>query len=156
MRIILNRILLKLIGFIEVFGGLWGISIMLYRMADVLDNFRVLFYMLLYLLPFILSLIAGILLLQKKRSGIDLSLAVQALQIPYFAVAGWYYSFISGALLGVRVSFFEKATHYSFNFLAGGYCQIQNGLPEGISAFGINIFAIILLIILVRQKNSKN
>ena len=129
---------------------------MLYRMVDVLDNFRFLFYMLLYLLPFILSSTAGILLLRRKKGGIDLSLAVQLLQVPYFAAAGWYYSFISGALIGIRVSFLEEVTHYSFNFLVGGYCQIQNGLPEGISAFGINVFAVLLLIILVRQKYSIN
>jgi len=151
----LNRTLLKVIGGIEILGGLWGIAVMFYRMVDVLDNFRFLFYMLLYLLPFILSVIAGSLLLREKRGGVDLSLAVQLLQAPYFAAAGWYYSFISGALLGVRVKFSEEATHYSFNFLVGGYCQIQNGLPEGITAFGINIFAVLALAILIRQKYGK-
>jgi len=150
-----KQILLKLIGGIEIFGGLWGVAVMLYRMASVLDNFRVLFYMLLYLLPFFLSIIAGIMLLRGKRGGIDLSLGVQLLQIPYFAAAGWYYSFISGALLGIRVTLLDGVTHYSFNFLLGGYCQIQNGLPEEIRAFGINILALALLVILARQKYKK-
>ena len=129
---------------------------MLYRMAAVLDNFKFLFYLLLYLLPFLLSIIAGSLLLYQKKGGVGLSLAVQLLQIPYFSALGWYYSFISGALLGIRISFLEGTTHYSFNFLAGGYCQIQNGLPEGITAFGINIFAVILAVILASKSRQKS
>jgi len=64
-------------------------------------------------------------------------------RLPYFALAGLYYSFISGILAGIRISFLEESTHYNFNFLFGGYCQIQTGLPAEVLAFGINLFAVI-------------
>ena len=138
----MNRLLLQLIALLEITGGLWGLTIMFYRMGNVLDNFKFLLFLLLYLLPFILSLCAGILLWKQKSIGLTLSLVLQLLQIPYFALSGLYYSFISGVLAGIRISFLEGMTHYNFNFLFGGYCQIQTGLPIGISAFGINLFAV--------------
>ena len=140
----MNRLILQLIAVLEIVGGIWGLSIMLYRMANVLDNFKFLLFILLYMVPFILSLCAGILLWKQKSIGLTLSLVLQLLQVPYFAFAGLYYSFISGVLVGIRISFLEGLTHYNFNFLFGGYCQIQTGLPIGISAIGINIFALVV------------
>lgn len=140
----MNLLLLKLIAAIEIFGGIWGLSIMLYRMTHVLNNLKFVIFMLVYLIPFSLSIIAGILLLKKSGAGLNLSLVVQLLQIPYFALSGLYYSFISGMLLGIRISFLEGMKNYNFNFMLGAYCQIQTGLPVGISAFGINIFAVIV------------
>lgn len=148
----MNRLLLQLIALLEIVGGIWGLSIMLYRMANVLDNFKFLLFLLIYLVPFITSIIAGILLFKKKTAGLNLSLVIQLLQIPYFALAGLYYSFISGVLAGIRISFLEGMTHYNFNFLFGGYCQIQTGLPGEISAFGINIFAGVMFSFLLLNK----
>ena len=108
--------------------------------------------MLMYLAPFIVSIIAGILLFKQKTTGLNLSLVIQLLQIPYFALAGLYYSFISGILAGIRISLLEGITHYNFNFLFGGYCQIQTGLPGEISAFGINIFAAVIFSFLLLNK----
>ncbi|MFK5925667.1 MAG: hypothetical protein QM483_03455 [Desulfuromusa sp.] len=148
----MNRLLLQLIAILEIIGGVWGLSIMLYRMANVLDTFKFLLFMLLYLVPFIISIIAGILLFKQKTAGLTLSLVIQLLQIPYFALAGLYYSFISGVLAGIRISLLEGITHYNFNFLFGGYCQIQTGLPVEISAFGINIFAVVTFSFLLIYK----
>ncbi|RLB72528.1 MAG: hypothetical protein DRH06_03850 [Deltaproteobacteria bacterium] len=145
----MKRLFLQLIAILEIVGGIWGLSIMLYRMGNVLDNFKFLLFLLLYLLPFIFSLCSGILLWKQKSIGLTLSLVLQLLQIPYFALAGLYYSFISGVLAGIRISFLEGMTHYNFNFLFGGYCQIQTGLPIGISAFGINLFAVITFVFLL-------
>lgn len=125
---------------------------MLYRMANVLNNLKFVIFLLLYLIPFALSILAGVFLLKNKAAGLNLSLVVQLLQIPYFALTGLYYSFISGILLGIRISFLEGATHYNFNFLFGGYCQIQTGLPAEIAAFGINIFAVMVFGFLLYNK----
>ncbi|MCD6581733.1 MAG: hypothetical protein J7K90_08015 [Desulfuromusa sp.] len=140
----MNLLLLRLIAAVEIFGGVWGIVIMLYRMANVLDNLKFVIFLLLYLIPFTLSILAGVFLLKNKVAGLNLSLFVQLLQIPYFALTGLYYSFISGILLGIRISFLEGTTHYNFNFLFGGYCQIQTGLTAEFAAFGINIFAVVV------------
>ena len=151
----MNRLLLRLIAILEITGGVWGLSIMLYRMANVLDNFKFLLFILLYMLPFIVSLCAGMLLWKQRSIGVTLSLVLQLLQILYFAIAGVYYSFISGVLIGIRISFLEGLTHYNFNFLFGGYCQIQTGLPVEISAFGINIFAVVAFVILLSNSVKK-
>ncbi len=148
----MNRLLLRFIAILEIIGGIWGLSIMIYRMANVLDNFKFLLFLLIYLVPFIISIIAGILLFRQKTAGLNLSLIIQLLQIPYFALAGLYYSFISGVLAGIRISLVEGMTHFSFNFLFGGYCQIQTGLPNEISAFGINMFAVVMFSFLLLNK----
>lgn len=139
---ILHLLLLRVIATIEIIGGVSGSVIMFYRMTSVLDNLKFAIFLLGYLLPFILSIIAGILLLKKRVTGLNLSLLIQLIQIPYFALNGLYYSFISGLLLGIRISFQEGMNNYNFNFMVGGYCQIQTGLPVEILAFGINIFAV--------------
>ena len=153
----MNILLLRLIAAIEIFGGTWGLVIMLNRMTSVLDNLKFAIFLLGYLLPFVLSIIAGILLLKKRVTGLNLSLLIQLLQIPYFALNGLYYSFISGLLLGFRISFQEGMNNYNFNFMVGGYCQIQTGLPVEILAFGINIFAVatfsFLVFIKLTRKN---
>ncbi len=128
---------------------------MLFRMFDVLDNLQFIIYMLIYLIPFTLSLIAGALLIKRQKAGLNLSLAVQLLQTPYFALNGLYYSFISGLLLGVRVSFLEGIQNYNFNFSFGGYCQIQTGLPQEITAVGINVFALIAFCFLLVNRLKK-
>ena len=144
----MNLILLRIIAAIEILGGVWGLLIMFYRMFQVLDNLKFVIFLLLYLIPFALSVLAGILLLKDKTAGLNLSLVVQLLQIPYFTLSGLYYSFMSGLLLGVRISFLEGMKNYNFNFLLGGYCQIQTGLPADITVFGINIFALLVFVFL--------
>ncbi len=130
---------------------------MLYRMLDVLDNLQFIIYLLIYLVPFIFSILAGIQLLKKRTSGLNLSLAVQLVQVPYFAFNGLYYSFISGLLLGIRVSILEGMKKFNFNFSIGGYCQVQTGLPVELTAIGINVFALITFCFLLgnRIKNIK-
>ena len=142
------NLLLKLIAAIEIFGGSWGLVIMTYRMTHVLDNLKFVIFLSVYLIPFILSIIAGVLLWKNKAAGLNLSLVVQLLQIPYFALNGLYYSYISGLLLGIRISFLEGMKNFNFNFSLGGYCQVQTGLPPTITAFGINIFAVIVFVFL--------
>jgi len=148
----MNILLLRLIAAIEIFGGTWGLVIMLYRMTQVLDNLQFIIFLLLYMIPFALSILAGILLLKNKETGLILSLVIQLLQIPYFALSGLYYSFISGLLLGVRISFQEGIKNYNFNFTLGGYCQIQTGLPVEFQALGINLFAVSLFGFLLFNK----
>ncbi len=148
----MNLLLLRFIAVIEILGGVWGLLIMLYRMTHVLDNLKFVLFLLFYLIPFALSILAGILLLKNKMAGLNLSLVVQLLQIPYFTLSGLYYSFMSGLLLGVRISFLEGMTNYNFNLLLGGYCQIQTGLPVEITLFGINIFALLVFVFLFFYK----
>lgn len=151
----MNRLFLRIIALVEIFGGIWGLSIMAYRMINVLDNLKFLIFLILYFIPFFLSIVAGMLLFKQKTAGLNLSLTIQLLQIPYFALIGLYYSFISGILLGVRIRLLEGITHYSFNFNIGGYCQIQTGLPTEITAFGINIFAALAFSFLLFTKLKK-
>lgn len=127
---------------------------MLYRIAHVLDNLKFVIFLLLYLIPFALSILAGILLLKKTVVGLNLSLVIQLLQIPYFTLSGLYYSFISGLLLGVRISFLEGMKSYNFNFIMGGYGQIQTGLPVEITALGMNVFAVVAFGFLLFNKLS--
>ncbi len=148
----MNLLLLKVIAAIEIFGGVWGFVIMLYRLTNILDSLKFIIFLLVYLIPFALSVLAGILLWKKKVAGLNLSLVVQLLQIPYFALSGLYYSFISGVLLGIRINLLEGIKNYNFNFMLGGYCQIQTGLPLDIAAFGINIFAVVIFIFLLVKK----
>lgn len=148
----MNLLLLRFIAVIEILGGVWGLLIMLYRMTHVLDNLKFVLFLLFYLIPFALSILAGILLLKNKMAGLNLSLVVQLLQIPYFTLSGLYYSFMSGLLLGIRISFLEGMTNYNFNLLLGGYCQIQTGLPVEITLFGINIFALLVFVFLFFYK----
>jgi len=122
--VVLN-LLLKFIAAVEIFGGCWGLVIMIYRMTHVLDNLKFVIFLLVYLIPFILSIIAGVLLWRNKAAGLSLSLVVQLLQIPYFTLNGLYYSYISGLLLGIRISFLEGMRNFNFNISLGGYCQVQ-------------------------------
>ena len=100
-----------------------------------------------------LSVLAGILLFQMKKIGKSISIVLHVLQIPVFIVAGVKYLVSLGLSLSVYFMVAEKAI--GFKFFVGP--QFSLGIGYDGLMLGINIFAIILLILFAKvQVNSSS
>ena len=114
-------------------GGLYAVLVCIFVLAIV-------FYS--------LSILAGILLFQMKQIGKSISIILHALQIPVFIVAGVEYLISLGLSLPIYFTLVGKTIGFKFNLFIGP----QFSLAIGSDGFmlGLNVFAIILLILFMK------
>jgi len=142
----------KIIGWYEIIGGIVGVLItfgLLLRLS-VLNNLVVTMISLIFVALYLMSCLAGFLLLQDKKSGYYLSMIVQAFQFPQFVIQGIVYTFIAGSqftvqwMQGIDTVFKTKIGLFSeFNF----YIQ----LDSNVTLIGINFVPIVIISILIKQ-----
>ena len=114
-------------------GGLYAVLLGIFALAIV-------FYS--------LSVLAGILLFQMKKIGKSISIVLHALQIPVFIVAGIEYLVSLGLSLSVYFTVVGKTIGFKFNLFIGPKFSLAIG-SDGFM-LGLNIFAIILLILFAK------
>ncbi len=146
----------KIIGWYEMVGGIVGIMITfgLLLRINLLNNLVLTMIFSIFVALFLMSCLAGYLLLQDKKSGYYLSLIVQAIQFPQFVVQGVAYTFIAGSqftiqwMHGLNTAFNAKFGLFSeFNFF------IQSGYP--ITLIGINFVPIVIIYVLIKQMKQR-
>ena len=106
-----------------------------------------------------LVIVAGLLLSNRKQSGKNLSIIVHAIQIPVFAIGGIRYLVsLSGTSWLLLAGYKAHELSVGF-FFSSGASEFFNKLrsheeffsfPSGLSVVGINILAIILLILFAK------
>lgn len=129
----------KLISIYEIIGGVLGLIITMFMLifsAMSVKEINAPILILIVIVLYILSLVAGICLLKKKQKGIILSIVVQIFQIPYIVTSSFTYIFIAGLQLGGNVAFLSKMSkitamiYLGINFIPiliiGYFIRIKN------------------------------
>lgn len=137
----MRTILFRLIGILEVAGGLYGVTAMLRRLLPFGSTHDSLVAVIgLVLFGFVL--VAGVLLLEGSERGIRLSRWAQLLQLPLIATPVFSYALHSGAFLDVfatlqaspRLSLDWHVATHGFGLAVAG---------PSISRIGINLLALL-------------
>lgn len=144
----------KIIAGFEIFGGLYGACFTIIIILNkYINQQQYNSFAILSLLPFVLSLIAGIFLWRRSRIGLNLSIILQAIQTMQISINKLFYLFYSGLNFAIGVAGdkfgFDLAIGSNFHFL-----YYKTGLPPNLMR--INLFAIFAVIYLLRMKNIKN
>ncbi len=92
----MRTFLFRLIGILQIGGGLFGLVAMLQRLYPGRISMAA-FIALLGAIVFILAIIAGVLLLENREAGVRLSRLVQLLQLPIVATPWFSYALHIGA-----------------------------------------------------------
>ncbi len=147
----------KAIALIEIIGGLSGIGLTFYVMINTeADVFTKLLFGGLAFAPFLISIVAGLLLWRNHAAGAVLSMIVQAVQVPKFSFPGVMYLFYSGVDAGTLLTWpgpgQEVRLHFAVNF--GGNVRRHIGEHEDGLLLGLNIFALFAFFYLLKLVRS--
>jgi len=100
------------------------------------------------LLVYALSILAGVLLWSDRQYGIGMSLFIQGIQIPYLVSPILTYLVYAGMKLAVLVS--GLRLEFEYHLGSGWYISVLE--EDARWAFGVNVFAILMIVALVRAK----
>lgn len=137
----MRTILFRLIGILEVAGGLYGIAVMLRRLLPFGASHANLVAVI-GLAVFIFVLLAGVELLGGSERGVRLSRWAQLLQLPLIALPVFSYGLHSGAFVNVFATL--QATPrlaLDWNFGSQGFVLATAG--PAVSRLGINLLALL-------------
>ncbi|MEO6799989.1 MAG: hypothetical protein ABI178_08630 [Rhodanobacter sp.] len=133
--------LFRLIGVLEVAGGLYGVAAMLRRLLPLGSTHDSVIALIgLALFGFVLA--AGVQLIDGSESGIRMSTWAQLLQIPLIATPVFSYALHSGAFVDVLVTL-HSTPHLGIDWKLGtqGFALAVAG--PSVSRLGINLLALL-------------
>ena len=137
MRIILFR----LIGILEVAGGLYGVAAMLRRLLPLGSTHDSTIALIgLVLFGFVLA--AGVQLIDGSERGIRMSLWAQLLQVPLIATPVFSYALHSGAFVNVFVTL-HNTPRPGIDWSLGSQGFILAVAGPSVSRLGINLLALL-------------
>ena len=137
----MRNFLFRLIGILEIAGGLYGVIEMVRQLLPLGTTQHSLFA-LLGLLLYGLVLIAGVLLLEGSERGIRLSGFAQLLQLPLIATPMFSYALHSGAFLNVYATVqMAPRLGLDWHFGSQGFALALAG--PAVSRLGINLLALL-------------
>jgi hypothetical protein len=148
----MNKALLRLISGLEVIGGVGGLVIL----AKQIPAFRVEINVIL-LAPiaigiYLMSLVAGLLLLREHRAGRIASIIVQAIQLPKLVSPLLVFMFSFGFDFYPFIVVARGVSRVEAEFRLFAFYNLYLNRPEMPVAFGVSIPAIAFLIVLLRYK----
>ena len=137
--------LFRLLGVLEISGGLYGLGAMLRQLLPLGSTWGSL-YAILGLALFAFVLVAGVHLVAGQESGVRLSRLAQLLQLPLLATPMLSYALHCGAYINIYTTFSLARPWLDWNFATQGLALALDG-PA--SAFiGINLLALCSWLIL--------
>ena len=137
----MRSILFRLIGILEIAGGLYGVGAMLRHLLPLGSTHESIVALLgLALFGFVLT--AGVQLIDGNERGIRMSLWAQLLQIPLIATPIFSYALHSGAFVNVFASLQASPRLYlDWHLGTQGFSLALAG--PGVSRLGINLLALL-------------
>ena len=146
----MNRLLKIIVLIAQIGGGLMAVGLIGHSLlTEQLPRETVVAHVA-FIVVFSFGILAGAALIKKPALGLRLSAAFQAIQIPIVAGSAAAYALACGASFNV----YKHATGWGFNFLFGSrYCFYLNGEQPWV--LGINLFALALFVLLIREIWSK-
>lgn len=142
----MRNILFRLIGILEVAGGLYGVAAMLRHLLPLGSTHESIIALLgLALFGFVLA--AGVQLIDGSEQGIRMSMWAQVLQIPLIATPIFSYALHSGAFVNVFASL-QSSPRLGIDWHLGtqGFGLAVAG-PR-VSRLGINLLALLSWLVL--------
>lgn len=135
----MRTLLLRLIGILEVAGGLYGIAAVLPHLVPFGSHTSVLAVLGLALFGFIL--VAGTLLLDGNERGVRLSRWAQLLQVPLLALPVLSYGLYSGAFVNVFMSL-AASPQFGLDWRLGSQGFVLASAGPATPRIGVNLLAL--------------
>lgn len=135
----MRTILFRLIGILEIAGGLYGVGAMLRRLLPLGSHDSIVALIGLALFGFVLA--AGVQLVDGSERGVQMSRWAQLLQLPLLATPIFSYALHCGAYLNLETTAHLVRPWLSWNFGSQGFALASTG--PSVSRFGINLLALL-------------
>ena len=151
-----STLTLKVIGWLQVIGGITGLGLMAYLMLQTgAINGALLLIFLIGISLFCFSIYSGKRLVwdAQKKSGIILSIINQVIQIFQWSLSGYGFTYSSGAELAIGVQGFELK--FNISAIISSFKMSINS--SEVFFLKINIIAIIIIFVLadILKKNQE-
>lgn len=140
----MRTILFRLIGILEIAGGLYGVGAMLRHLLPLGSHDSIVALIGLALFGFVLA--AGVQLVDGSERGVRMSSWAQLLQIPLIATPIFSYALHCGAYLNIYSTVHLVRPWLDWNFGTQGYSLTLAG--PATSRFGINLLALLSWLLL--------
>ena len=142
----MRTILFRLIGILEVAGGLYGFAVMLQRLLPFGSTHDSLLN-LIGLVVFAFVLVAGAQLLEGGERGVRMSRWAQLLQLPLIALPVFSYGLHSGAFVNVFATL-QATPRLGLDWHFGSQGSVLAVGGPTVSRLGINVLALISWLVL--------
>ncbi len=137
----MRTLLFRLIGILEVAGGLYGVAVMLRRLLSLGSTQNSVIALIgLALFGFVLA--AGVQLIDGSERGIRMSLWAQLLQVPLLATPVISYAFHSGAFVNVFATL-HATPRLGIDWRLGSQGYLLATAGPSVSRVGINLLALL-------------
>lgn len=147
---------LQILGYYQLIGGIAGLAITLYLIAQTatISGLALILY-LIALGLYSFSIYCGTQVLRKKNHSLDISLINQYLQLISFAILGYGFKYVSGLLLSVGV---DLTTSIDMKFNMGIMSTWQMSWNSDVDkiVIDLNLVAVFFIIFIDKLKNSKS
>ena len=142
----MRTLLFRLIGILEIAGGLYGVAAMLHRLLPF-GMGRESVYALLGLALFGFVLAAGVQLVDGSERGIAMSRWAQLLQLPLIALPVLSYGLHSGAFVNVFVTL-QSTPRLGWDWHFAGQDFVLAAGGPAVSRLGVNVLALVSWLVL--------
>ena len=142
----MRTILFRLIGILEVAGGLYGVAAMLRHLLPLSSTHDGVIALIgLALFGFVLA--AGVQLIDGSERGIRMSMWAQLLQIPLIATPVFSYALHSGAFVNV-LAILHATPRLDIDWRLGNQGFALAAAGPAVSRLGINLLALLSWLVL--------
>lgn len=137
----MRTVLFRLIGILEVAGGLYGMASELRRLLPP-GPFHAALPALIAFALYAFVLVAGVLLLEGSERGVHLSSIAQLLQLPLIATPIFHYGLYCGAFINVFATL-HVPPHLALDWRFGSEGFVLALAGPAVSLLGINLLALL-------------
>lgn len=141
----MRSFLFRLIGVLEIAGGLYGAAGALRRLLVLGAGYGML-HALLGLVAFGFVLLAGVLLVEGSERGVAFSRVAQLLQVPLLATPMLSYALHAGAFLNIHTTFHLARPWLDWSLGTQGFVLALGG--PAVAHVGINLLALLSWLLL--------
>lgn len=141
----MRSLLFRLIGILEIAGGLYGAAGALRRLL-VMGSAYGMLHALLALTAFGFVLVAGMLLVEGSDRGVALSRVAQLMQLPLLATPVFSYALHAGAYLNLHTTFHLARPWLDASVGTQGFVLAIAG--PSVSRIGVNLLALVSWLVL--------
>jgi len=141
----MRSFLFRLIGILEIAGGLYGGAGALRRVLALGSTYGTL-HALLALIAFGFVLVAGVLLVEGSERGVAFSRLAQLLQLPLIATPVFSYALHAGAYLNIYTTVHLARPWLDWSFGTQGFVLAVAG--PSVSRIGVNLLALVSWLVL--------
>ena len=139
------------LGIYQIAGGIIGLGLTIWIISGLTTITGLLLLLLLIAIGlYSYSIYCGILLLKKKKSGLEHSLINQFLQLVNFSIFGFVFQYISGVFLSMDFDL-TNSLNFTFNIGISSWQITINGDTEPL-IINFNFVALLLILFIEKLK----